>query len=385
MSQIDTLYLVGSPGTNKVMHGELMRLSRRGLSRTIPVGKKHGSGALDYPFDADLAELAIRYHRTSTQVLWGLYESQANRLEPLYDELSHDVATDGRSWPKLGQRFSVHASNVGGFAAGERQIIGTVKNALIDGASKQGVKLEVDAENPDWWIRVRMHGDTVWVGLDFVGRSLSHHGYRLKRGAAPLREHLAAVLLMLARYDARHDILIEPMCGAGTIAIEAALMATAEPRFDKPSALDRLPERSDIATTGPLFADTVPVILGSEIDPSTLRKAKQNANTAGVANRITWHEGHFRKLTPNLVDDSLAGRRLSKGLIIANPPYGHRLQDQDVESIYRELYEWTRQFSGWRAAFLVANPEFERRFGRPRIKKPLSNASIPAYFYLYEL
>ena len=385
MTQINTLCMVGSPGTNKVMHGELSRLSRRALSRTAQVQTKHGTGVLQYSFDAELALIAIRYHRTSTRVLWGLFESQATRLEPLYDELVQDIAADRRPWLKLGSKFSVHASNVGRFSAGERQIVGTVKNAVIDGAKQQGVALRVDVQSPDWWLRIRMHDNTVWVGLDGIGKSLSQHGYRRERGAAPLREHLAAAMLMLSRYDSRNEVVIDPMCGSGTIPIEAALMATAAPRYQGECALDNIVSGEVVRTNAPLFSDTEPLVIGCDRDAATLRKAQHNADAAGVRDRITLQCCHFREFTRSRVEQTLGTRGFTTGLIIANPPYGRRLKSADTRAVYRELRQWTQQFSGWRAAFLVANRDFEEEFGRPRIKKPLKNASIPAYFYVYDL
>ena len=195
MTRIDTLCLVGSPGTNKVMNGELARLSRRALSRVPRVQEKQGSGILHYPFDPQVAQLATRYHRTSTRILWGLWESTATRLEPLFEQLVTDIAADDRSWLKQAATISVYASNVGRFEAGERQIVGVVKNAILVGAESLGITLRVDADQPDITIGVRMHDNRVWVGVDLLGRSLSQRGYRIARGMAPLREHLAASIV----------------------------------------------------------------------------------------------------------------------------------------------------------------------------------------------
>ncbi|HSH68414.1 MAG TPA: hypothetical protein VK997_00755, partial [Deferrisomatales bacterium] len=94
-AMIDQLRLIGVPGTNKVMAGELSRLSQRAFADLrLPEPKKDGLGALAYPFDPRLAGLAVRYHRTSTRVLWGLYRSAAQRLEPLYQELADAVAVE---------------------------------------------------------------------------------------------------------------------------------------------------------------------------------------------------------------------------------------------------------------------------------------------------
>ncbi|HWN68918.1 MAG TPA: hypothetical protein VNM90_14870 [Haliangium sp.] len=412
----DHLRLIGTPGSNNVMAAELIRLAQRALGPRPPTPDKAGSGVLVYPFEPDLAVVAASYHRTATRVLWDLFASDAPRLEPLYDEIMDDVRRDQRAWVWDGASISVRARNVERFAAGERQIVGTIKNALIDGARARGLALHVDPEAPDIHVTVRMHDDTVIVSLDLAGASLSHRGYRAHHGPAPLREHLAAVLLMLARHDARSEILLDPMCGAGTICIEAALMATGAPlwgRAQAPAYL-RLPvfdQRSHARQAPmPLFPDTRASIIGNDVDGRALTAAQSNAHVAGVG--VTWLRGDFRKLTREQVERRAAGRARpdasasdpaqpleQRGLILCNPPYGHRLgdgrdrrddrgarRDDRVLDLYRDLGAWCDQFHGWRAAFLVANRDFEHAFGRrARVRKPLDNGALPAYFHLYEL
>jgi 23S rRNA G2445 N2-methylase RlmL len=343
--------------------------------------------------------VAVHYHRTATRVLWDLYQSRAARLEPLYEELATDVGQDDRAWHRDGAGISVEARNVGAFAAGERQIVGTVKNAIIDGAAARGVRLHVDPHAPDLVLVARMHDDTLTVSLDLAGRSLSQRGYRQEHGAAPLREHLAAVLCMLARHDPRTEILLDPMCGAGTICIEGALMARAAPLWpaDRAPALDRIPAFQGVGFPRlgePLFGDTRPVVIGNDMDRRALQAARGNASAAGLAgdsrspdDAVIWRQGDFRTLSPDGVRSLAANQtRAPEGLIVSNPPYGHRLTDPQLLALYRDLGDWCGQFRGWRAGFLVANPDWPRAFGRrPRIQKPLKNGPIRGYFYLYDL
>jgi len=401
MASVDTLRLIGTPGTNKVMAGELNRLSARALSVRPPAAKKQGSGALVYPFDVDLAHLAVHYHRTATRALWDLAESTARRLEPLYDDLFESLRADRRDWCWDGATISVRARNVSEFAAGERQVLGVVKNAVIDALAERGLAVRVDPDHPDVLLTARMHGDVLSVSVDLAGRSMSQRGYRKQSGIAPLREHLAAVLLMLARYDVRSDILFDPMCGSGTIAIEGALMARGAPlwaRMAKPPSADSLPVfAGHEGRRDALFGDAVPAVLGNDIDRAAVRSARSNLAAAGVEDSVQLTCGDFRRLSRQDVErralgggadsvpgDAAAGRR--GGVIVCNPPYGERLRPADLCALYADLRDWCRQFTGWRAAFLVANPDFERAFGgRPRVRKPLSNGPIRGYFCMYDL
>lgn len=391
MASIDNLRLVGITGTNKVMSGELSRLSRRALpAHRVQTPSKQGLGALVYPFDPQLAEVAVNYHRTSSRVLWDLYESSARRLEPLYDELLADATDDTRQWLWSGASFSVRARNVQSFAAGERQVVGTVKNALVDGARARGIELRVDADNPDIHIAVRMHDGVLSVSVDLAGAAMHQRGYRMDAGDAPIRENLAAVLLMLARYNWREDVLIDPMAGSGTIAIEAALMARATPLFSgkRSAAYLRLPafagyqQRNDA-----LFADAEPLIVASDIDIRAVQMIKANAAAAGVADDLQIIHADLRDLSPRVIAKRLGDslREEHNGLIVSNPPYGERLAGGELD-LYSDMVEWSEQFTGYRAAFVVGNPEFEEIFARrPRVRKPIKNGSLRAYFCLYDL
>ena len=389
---IDELRIVGSTQTNVVMEAELKRIAQRAVKKRPDNPRKEGLGQLVYPFDADLAWAAVTYLRTPTRVLWDVYRSTATRLEPLYDELLEDILKDTRSLMRDRDGISVEVRHVEDFPAGERQIVGTVKNALVDGAGRRGKRLHVDAERAAtrWVVRMDDKKEIV-VSIDLGGGSLSQRGWRREAGDAPLREHLAAVLLMLARFDPRKDTLVDPMCGAGTIPIEAVLAARAVPRdapglaalgLDKPAA--------------PLFADADPLVIGCDIDIQVLAAARDNARAAQAADQITFQRSDVAHLRPATIHAIATerGKTIENGLILSNPPYGERLADHDLEDIYGSLAEACSRFrsgptGSWRAAFLVGSPILEDVFfdviGRPRIKKPLANANLRAYFYLYDL
>lgn len=386
------LRLVGTFGSNKVMAGELSRLVRRARDDVrMPVPERLGAGSVAYPFDRRIAQVAVRYHRTSARVLWQVMSSRAERLEPLYADLLSAMSRERTSWFWDGATISVRAFGVQDFAAGERQVVGVVKNAIIDGAAKQGVYLSVEPERPDIYIDVRLLEGTLLVSVDLAGLPMHQRGYRQAAGEAPLREDLAAMMLMLARYDARSDLLIDPMAGAGTLVIEAAAMASARGVWcsGRTPACSRLPEFAGDwpRTAPPLFADTQPKLVYNDIDPTALGMARANADTAGVLGQISFINGDFRRLTRASVEASFGeGGAPTSGLILSNPPYGQRLGDADkLPAEYRALGAWCAGFKGYRAAFLVDHPDFESAFGRrPVLKKPLPNGPLRSVFYLYE-
>jgi 23S rRNA G2445 N2-methylase RlmL len=379
---VDELRIVGSTQTNVVMAAELVRVARRALGVRPPEPRKEGLGQLVYPFDRELARVAVTYMRTPTRVVWDVFRSRADRLEPLYDELVADIVADRRELLRDRDGISVEARNVGEFAAGERQVVGTVKNALIDAAAKRRIRLHVDPERADqrWVARLSDNGEMT-LSLDLGGGSLSQRGWRRDAGDAPLREHLAAVLLMLCRFDPRNDALVDPMCGAGTIPIEAVLAARGAPRSTRMFGKD----------AQPLWADASPLVVGCDLDLGVLAAARDNARAAKIGDAITWQRCDVADLRPDTIHQIALerGREPQTGVIVANPPYGERLDPADLEVVYAAMAETMRRFRGWRAGFLVGNPLLERIFdhvvGRPRIKKPLANANLRAYFYLYEL
>lgn len=385
---VDELRIIGSTQTNVVMAAEVTRVAQRALSIRPPAPRKEGLGQLVYPFERGLAWAAVTYLRTPTRVLWDVYRSSATRLEPLYDELVGDVRGDVRPLIRDGEGISVEVRRVEAVAAGERQIVGAVKNALIDGAARRGVRLHVDPARPATrWVARGDHRGALVVSIDLGGGSLSQRGWRRDAGEAPLREHMAAVLLMLCRFDPRADALVDPMCGSGTIPIEAVLASRAAPRPTPALAVLGLARPA-----APLFPDAAPLVIGCDHDLRALATARDNARAAGLADQVIWQLADATRLTPAMIADIARERGRAApaaGVLLANPPYGERLDDADLEQLYAALAGTCRRFAGWRAGFLVGSPLLERAFqrvvGRPRVKKPLANANLRAYFYLYDL
>jgi 23S rRNA (guanine2445-N2)-methyltransferase / 23S rRNA (guanine2069-N7)-methyltransferase len=227
-------------------------------------------------------------------------------------------------------------------------------------------------------------------------------------GPAPLREDLAAQLLMLARFDARQDALVDPTAGTGTVVIEGALMAAGKPVWSSgraPQALGRLPFTQEWTTkVPPLFSDTQPNVYAAEVDPETYALMDRALSTAGTSPQTFTFLGDFRDWdVKSLLGRHSDGRR---PLVVSNPPYGGRLglPRHELRQLYRDLETFCQELGPCRAAFLVGDPDsaaggeqhpgqrahnsialfLEAFRQKPRIKKPMRNGAMNALFLSYE-
>ena len=226
--------------------------------------------------------------------------------------------------------------------------------------------------------------DTAAVYLDTSGDGLYKRGYRAHNNGAPLRETLAAALVLLSRYRGR-DPFCDPFCGSGTIAIEAALIAkNRAPGLNRTFAAQKwawLPSQVWVDGAGEamdLEFDGDYDIWGGDIDPSAVRIAQDNAVKADVEDLV-----HFE-----VADARSFSRQEPYGRIVANPPYGERLMEkQEAEELYRDFGRATEGLpSGWRISLLSSHTEFERTFGRKADKKrKLYNGMIKCDLFQYDV
>jgi 23S rRNA G2445 N2-methylase RlmL len=399
----DDIRLTGSGGANRVMEAEMKRLMMRSpFELRLPAPTREGDGTLLYPFDARIAWVAACHHRTSSRITWDLFSSQAVRLEPLFAELLPALEADDRLPRARSLRFSVDLGSTHDFEAGPLQLRGVVKNALLEALDARGVRGEVDAETPEVVFVARRAGTperrrTV-VGID-IGLGARHRrGQRVAAGPAPLRETLAAQLIVLSRWDARTEPLVDPMAGGATIAIEAAGLAVGaairspgDLPFRHFAAFKGLPNE-----TPDLFPGTIPQILSLDVDEERIGTMVGNLRAArltGAAyeDSIVIGQKDVRELTPEYVAGMLPkSAAMLPGVFCFNPPYGVRIGGEAGERRLLDLYAAMGlalgRFKGWRAACFVANRGFVEAFGRyPKMTKPATNAELPGAFLVYDL
>lgn len=398
----DEIRLTGSGGANRVMEAELKRLVMRSpFDVRVPKPRREGEATLLYPFDPRIAWVAACHHRTSSRISWDLFSSEAVRLEPLFDELLPALTTDERLPAGRTLRFSVDLGSAQDFEASPLQLRGVVKNALVEALAARGVAADVDAEEPEVVFVARRAGTpesrrTV-VGLDIGGGARHRRGARVAAGPAPLRETMAAQLIMLSRWDARSEPLVDPMAGGGTIPIEAAGLGVgaairhpSQLPFHRLAAFEGLPNE-----TPDLFPGTVPRILALDVDEERIPAMVGNLRAAGLTgaryeSAIVIGQKDVRRLTPETVATLLpSSAGMSPGVFCFNPPYGVRIGheggDQQLLQLYAAMGRVMAKFAGWRAACFVANPHFVEAFGHfPTMSKPATNAELTGAFLTYQ-
>ncbi|MBU1910031.1 MAG: RNA methyltransferase, partial [Verrucomicrobia bacterium] len=241
-----------------------------------------------------------------------------------------------------------------------------VKDAICDQLrARTGDRPSISRDDPDVRIQVYLGNDKASVYVDLSGESLHRRGYRSEGGAAPLRETLAAALLRLSGWD-RVTPMMDPMCGAGTIAIEAALWASniAPGLLRARFGFERWADFGDAEAValrelrGELreaASPTRPRIVASDIDAAVLELAQANARRAGV--RLT-----FRQRS---VLDLQGGPE--PGVIVTNPPYGVRLE-KDPELV-RGIAAAFSRMHGWRVCLLAGSGEYERAITARPVRK----------------
>ena len=223
--------------------------------------------------------------------------------------------------------------------------------------------------------------DRAQLYLDTTGPGLHKRGYRAVGNDAPLRETLAAAMVMLTKYRGR-EFLWDPFCGSGTIPIEAALIA----KNRAPGMNRKFAAEGFAWADAKLWADARQEarnkefhgnyrILGSDNDPKCVSLSMANARKAGVGDVITFRDGDATKL--DLPAQS--------GMLICNPPYGQRmLEQQSAQRLYASLGRHLKYADGWKKYIITSEPEFEHYFGKRCDKKrKLYNGMIKCDYYMY--
>ena len=261
-----------------------------------------------------------------------------------------------------------------------------IKDALCDAFREEsGERPSVDKQRPDVRVHAFLNDKTVQIFIDTSGEALFKRGYRQDAGEAPLRENLAAGLLLLAGYDGSQPFQ-DPFCGSGTLAIEAALIALKRApglmrrfgfeklkNFDKPLWMKIKQAAREAA-----LAQTAAPIAGSDNDRQMIRVARQNAEAAEVAEWLTLESAEAQDVRPNG----------EGGIMLSNPPYGVRLADiQMLHALYPQLGSWLKQhYAGWQIGMFTGDREMPKLMRlQPKRKIPLFNGKLDCRLFILDM
>lgn len=346
----------------------------------LGIGGQARAGAVEFAANWQQVASANLWLRTAARVLVFLTGGPCSGREDLY-QLAFAFP-----WEDLVTSNTTVAVQVAGqnaaFANTHFAAL-VVKDALVDRLRKlKGFRPSVDVQSPDLRVVLHLKPQACGLYLDTSGEPLSHRGYRQKDAQAPLSECLAAGLLLLAGYSGTQPLL-DPMCGSGTIVVEAALIATGTPPgLKRRFAFERWPFASAHglaeARARALAERKKPQapIAGRDLSPQALVQAGKAAKAAGVEAVVRWERGDVRQLP-----------RVPAGtLIVTNPPYGVRLgEEPELVALYRQLGDAVkRQAAGSTLWLLLGNPRLARQVGlKAESKFELFNGPLRCQFCSY--
>lgn len=381
-------------------HFNLFATSPKGLELLL-VDELRGLGATDaaeklagvtFTGNLEVAYKACLWSRLANRILLQLGKDAASSPEELYKAVqavnwSEHVDVDGT--------FAVHA------ICSQSKITHTlfaaqkVKDAIVDQfRDKFGKRPDVDKEYPNISVYVYIYRDQVTIYLDLSGGSLHRRGYRPAGGMAPLKENLAAAILIRAGWPEvikQGGALMDPMCGSGTLLIEGGLMAAdIAPGINREHfGFDDWKQHQPVIWKQ-IYKDAVarqqaglkhmPLIEGYDINPEAIKIAFENIERSGLHGKIHVEKRDLNVFAPKSSAES--------GLVVVNPPYGERLGEVDeLAPLYTELGDRLKAgFAGWKAAMLTGNPELGKTMGlRSHKQYAFLNGDIPCKLLLFNV
>lgn len=319
--------------------------------------------------------------RTTERVMIKIAQFRATTYEELFQ------GTRAIRWqdyiPQNGKFWVTKATSISSKLFSPSDIQSVMKKAMVE-------KLKT-VYRTDWFpedgasypLRVTINKDIVTIGLDTTGDSLHKRGYRTNTVKAPITETLAAALIMLTPWNGER-ILVDPFCGSGTFAIEAAMIAanmapglnreflsqTWENIISKKCWYDAIDEANELVDL-----DVDMDIQGYDIDAFAVKAARANAENAGVENLIHFQERSVDKLS----------HPKKYGFIITNPPYGERLEEKEnLPAIYQSLGKRFKALDDWSMYLITAWEDTEKAIGRKADKnRKIYNGMMKTYFYQF--
>lgn len=337
------------------------------------------------------AYAACLWSRLASRVLLPLTTAEVADADALYAAAR---AIDWPAWFSADRSFAIEVAGRSQFLPHSQFAGLRVKDAIADRFRDDcGRRPDVDTDRPDIPVHLHLHDARITLSLDLSGEAMHRRGYRTATGGAPLKENLAAAILLRSGWPAiaaAGGAVLDPLCGSGTLVIEAAMIvADIAPGLGRarhgflalnnadPALWQTLREEALARKAEGLLR--LPPLAGQDIDAASLRAARGNAERAGLGGRITWTEADVSTARP-------VGA--APGLLVANPPYGERLgSEAEIIKLYSLLGANLKQhFGGWKAGIFTGRPDLAPRLGlRAEKLYSLFNGDLPCKLLVFEV
>lgn len=369
------MFATTAKGLEEVLAAELLGLGAANVQQV--------AGGVSFAGDLALLCRANLWLRTANRVLLRLADFPCTTPEELYQGVK---AISWHEWLTPRLTLAVSCALKDSALTHSGYVALKAKDAIVDAMRAHfGERSSVDTRNPDVPIQLYIKRNHCTVYLDTSGDPLDRRGYRLDRGEAPLREHLAAGLLLISGWQG--DVpLYDPFCGSGTILVEAALIAANRapgllrerfaflrwPGF--PEATWRHERQAAEAAQRPIGT----AIMGSDQSATTLANARANLERAGITSGVACSKRAFTDFSPDQ----------GAGVIVCNPPYGARMGDEaELVTLYRQLGDVMKQrCSGCRAFILTRQGVLAKEVGlRPARRHVIWNGPIECRLLHFDL
>ena len=364
-------------GLEEVLAGELVELG----ANNVQIERR----AVSFTGDKRLLYTANMCLRTASRVLVPIATFRAKDADAVYE---HAKQTDWSQYMTLKTGFAIDATVYSDTFRHSQYVTYRVKDAIADyWMEREQKRPSVKLTDPDLSLNVHIAGETVTISLDSSGESLHKRGYRIANTEAPINEALAAGMLLLAGWHGQGDFY-DPMCGSGTLLIEAALIARniAPGIYRKGFAFEKWADFDrdlfeDIYNDDSRERPFTHKIYGSDAGYYAVQTAIKNIQSASLQHDIEVRQIRIEELR-------LADRDTNGALVMMNPPYGERLsQDKDVLRLYQDMGTALKhQFSGATAWIISSNEDALKCIGlKPSKRIRLMNGELECLFNQYEL
>lgn len=361
-------------GLEEVLEQELLKLGARDVTRQ--------KRAVEFTGDKGFMYKANYCLRTATRVLKPIQSFHVRDEEDLYARIKK---TNWEEYLDVLSTFAIDTSLKTHLFTHSQFISQKAKDAIADRFREQfGKRPSVDLDRP--WLRINLHihEKNCIVSLDSSGSSLHKRNYRDSTNLAPLNEVLAAGMILLSGWN-RKDFFIDPMCGSGTILIEAALIAGNIPPGYYREEYNFMTWKDFDAGLWELIKDSAlkkinndeVQILGSDLSPNVIKKAKQNIKEAKVEDMVSVKCEDFLNLE----------KPAEKGVLIMNPPYGERMDKDNITELYKAIGDRLKKnWAGWTAWLITSNQEAANAIGLHHTRRiTLFNGGLECKYLRYEI